>query len=240
MVEQHKHRLFRFRLFVSGGYIQIQAVLVLPVMPDDRALVLHLYGRGSEVFGFKNLLRFGERLRRLPSQFTYRRLCIGNPHKDPCLLVLLPDIDAGSRLDRTLGIVFTVNNPVLPIQFLYVLIFHVEHIAIASVPIKLADLSDTITANAQVHHKTENGKAHNPCKLLLQVFYQGRAQQTQGNKLGDQKNEQDRHISEYPVDRFLLDCFGKNDNADDFFQRDSECKADHNARKWRPAQTQRN
>ena len=71
------------------------------------------------------------------------------------------------------------------------------------------DLSDTISSDAQVHHKAYNRKTHNPYKLFLQVFNQRRAKQTHGNKLGEQENEQDCHISEYPVGRFLLDCFLK-------------------------------
>ena len=235
VVEQHEHRLFRLSLFGPDGDIQGQAVLALPVMPDDGALVLYLYGGSAEIPRLKHRLGRRQRLGRLPSQLAHRRFGIGDAQKDVGFLILLPDIDAGSRPDRAVGVVFALNCLVLPVHFLEILVRHVKHISLAAVPVAFSDLPHPPAADEQVHDQAQNGKADDEHKFLLQVFYQGNAHPPDGSILSQQKDEQDRSIGKHPVRLALLNRFAEDDLADELLQPDTEDKTCRPAQDLRPA-----
>ena len=54
VMKQYQDRFPGFCLLPSGNDVQCQAVLALPVMPDNRTLMLDLYGRSPEILRFKH------------------------------------------------------------------------------------------------------------------------------------------------------------------------------------------
>ena len=198
--------------------------------------MIDLYGRSAETFRLKHGIRRGERFGRLPSAITHRRDCIGNSAPGNGFLIFFPDINAGFRLYCAFGIVFTGNRLILPVDLLDILFRHIVDKAFASVPVKAADLSDLICADEQIDPEAEKRKDDDVREVIRQIIDHGYASRQKRNRMGNQKNQTERSISQDPVSRAFLHRFAESNPVDDDFEHHAEHKACQPASERRPAQ----
>ena len=147
--------------------------------------MLNLYRRGTIIYCLKYFVRLRKRSWCFPSQIPNRPFCIRYTKIIYNILVFFAYIDARFCLYGKIFIIEACNRFILFVHILNIFFVRIKYIAFTSIPINLSNLSDTISTDAHVHHKADNRNTHNPSKLFLQIFPQGRVQQTQGHKLSD-------------------------------------------------------
>ena len=185
--------------------------------------------------GFKNSLRDGKRFGSFPPAFADRRFRVWDSEPANGFPVFFPDEDTGFRFCRASFVVFTADKPVLPVDFLDVFFFHIKDIALPSIPVAFANLSDTISADEQIDHKAKDGKADHVDEILQKIIQHGHACLHKRNNLDDHKNHKTNDICDHPVCRGFLDCFAEDDFVHHCFERYSDDKTDQSANRHGPA-----
>ena len=149
--------------------------------------------------------------------------------------MLFSDIDAGFCLYGKVFPGAPGERLILPVDLFNIFFGHIKYIAVFSVPVAAADLSDAVSPDKEVHKEAENGKTDDKCEFFQQIIQHGNAHPLHGSRMGSQKDQQDCSISEDARLLIFLDSFTEGDPAYDFFKHDTQSKACPNAYRLRPA-----
>ena len=103
--------------------------------------------------------------------------------------------------------------------------FYIKYIAVLSISVTAADLSDAVSPEKEVHDEAENGKADNKGEFVEQIIEHGNAHPSYGDRMGSEKNQKHCSISEEAILPAFLDRFTEGNFAYDFFKHDTQGKA---------------